>query len=206
MFIVYYIGHVDCYKRADSYGNIWGVYNSKEKAYEMAVRLQINYLEANFGIKKVDYKVLSAPNKSYEEKYNYIHSYDNEESLFGYKEFTMHPTREIYYVEEVENFQDNMFEKDIENLKKIEDIKPEEEDDDDIEDKYEDDEEDDEEDDDDIEDKYEEKDEDDEDDEEDDEEDDDDIEDKYEEKDEDDEEDDDDIEDKYEEKDEDDDE
>jgi hypothetical protein len=37
VFVLYYYGHVDCYKRADSYGGIVGIFYKEEEAYKNAV-------------------------------------------------------------------------------------------------------------------------------------------------------------------------
>ena len=129
MFIVYYIGHVDCYKRAESYGDIYGIYKNKEKAYEIAVRLQIDYFAGNFGLNKKDFNFLNDDSKTYSEKYEYIHDYENEKSLFGESEFTMQPSCVIYHVKEIKDFGENSFNKDISRLDSIDNIEIKDDDD-----------------------------------------------------------------------------
>ncbi len=119
-YVVYYIGHVDCYKRAESYGNICKVYKCEDKAYEFAVKSQIDYFAGNFGISQIGFEYLNKTGISYKEKYNYI--IDNFEDFFGEPEFTMQPSCIVYYIEKFKNFGDDSFQKDILKLKKLEDI------------------------------------------------------------------------------------
>ena len=108
MFVVYYLDHVDCYKRADSDADIVGVYINEEKAYENAFQLQIKYLIDYDCIIEEDNVFFNDTTKTYKEKYDYIHhdSY-NRDRLFGEPEFTMKPTSKFYFVKEIKNFSDS---------------------------------------------------------------------------------------------------
>ncbi len=119
-YVVYYIGHVDCYKRAESYGDICKVYKSEDKAYEFAVKSQIDYFARKFGISQKEFQYLNKTDISYKEKYNYI--IDNFEDFFGEGEFTMQPSSIVFYVKKIETFDDEFFKEDILSLIKLEEV------------------------------------------------------------------------------------
>lgn len=113
-FIVQWVSHTDCYKRAETSALITKVYQSEELAYSYALKEQINYFCNYYGVKNEVFKVLNDDKLSDKEKYNFIH--DNFELCFGEAEFTMQPSFDMYVVTEVKNFDDETFEKDTKNL------------------------------------------------------------------------------------------
>ena len=134
MFIVYYIGHVDCYKRAESYGDIDKVFESEAKAYEYAVKMNCKQINDDFGMSKRDWIYMKNKNISYKSKYNYL--LDNFEAIYGEPEFTMQPSHTFYYIKKHKKFDDESFYKIINKITELKQeikdltIKDEEDDDD----------------------------------------------------------------------------
>ncbi len=113
-FIVQWVSHTDCYKRAETSALIKKVYQSEELAYSYAVKNQINYFRDHFGVKNEVFKILTDNKLSDKEKYNFIH--ENFELCFGEPEFTMQPTFDMYMVTEVKKFDDDFFIEDTKYL------------------------------------------------------------------------------------------
>jgi len=116
-FIVQWVSHTDCYKRAETSALIEKVYKIEELAYSYALKNQIQYFRDHYGVKNEVFKILTDDKLSDKEKYNFIH--ENFELCFGEPEFTMQPSFDIYVVTEVEKFNDETFEEDTEKLQNL---------------------------------------------------------------------------------------
>ena len=111
MYIVYYISHTDCYKRADSTGGVVKSFENKDKAYELAVKENCREINNGYGMSKTHWKYMRDSKFNYCEKYSYL--LDNFENIYGEPEFTMAPSHTFFYVKFLKGFADNNFEKDI---------------------------------------------------------------------------------------------
>lgn len=122
MFIVYWISHVDCYKRAESSGGIEKVFENKEKAYEYAVKKNCNEINNMFGMSKDNWLYMKNPDISYKKKYDYL--LENFEEIYGEPEFTMAPSHTFYFIEKISKFGDDSFDKNIKKYNELDkDIK-----------------------------------------------------------------------------------
>ena len=114
MFIVYWVSHVDCYKRAESSGGIDKVFESKEKAYEYAVKKNCKEINDMFGMSKENWLCMKNPNITYQKKYDYL--LEKFEEIYGEPEFTMAPSHTFYHVQKHNKFDDDSFEKTLEKI------------------------------------------------------------------------------------------